>query len=112
MKKKELSVFDKRELFEEEVTPLLEEIKTFCKVNKIPFFFSACVKNDNEGSEYIHDGNLCESNKIVLTDDKITDFIRILCGFKIREKNNMGYDFALPGEDIELNMDELGEMVI
>ena len=110
MKKKELTEFDMHDVFDAEVAPLLKQLKAVCKVHKIPFFFSACIENSEEGSEYFHDGNLCGSNQIVLKDDKITDFLRILCGFRLRvDEKTKEYSYTLPGEDIELDMDSLSE---
>lgn len=101
---KTLTVFDESDTFNEKLAPLLKKIDTICKANKIPFFFAACVKNDEKDSTYEYVGNLCGSNEFVLKDDKITDFIRILCGFKLQiaDNNPDNYTLNIPGEDIEI----------
>ena len=105
--KKELTVFDYTELYNEKIVPLIKQIDIICKANKIPYLFCACTKNDEEESTYVYEGNLCGSNNIVLKDDKMTDFLRILAGFKLKsvESVNGGYTLSPPEESVEINMD-------
>ena len=102
--KKELSVYDHTELYNNQVVPLLKQIDIICKANKIPFLFCACIKNDENGSEYTYEGNLCGSNNIVLKEDKMTDFLRILAGFKLKsvESTQGGYTLSPPEDSIEI----------
>ena len=104
---KEYTIFDKTDIYNEEIQPILDKLDIVCKANKIPYFFTACVKNDETESEYRNEGNLCGSNEFVLKTDKITDFFRILCGFKLETKQNGEYVIAPPGEDIEINFEEI-----
>lgn len=99
-----ITEFDRQNIYEKEAEPLLKQLEVVLRANMIPFFFSACVKNSEEGSEYVHEGNLCGSNRIVLKDDKITDYVRVLCGFKI-ETQDEGYTINPPGEDIEITFE-------
>ena len=97
---KELTVYDATDAFEE-IRPLIKRIDIICKANKIPYMFAACVKNDENGSEYSYDGNFCGSNEIVLKDDKITDFIRILAGFRLKTDGD-GYEVKME-DDIQID---------
>ena len=103
--KKELTVYDHTELYNEQIVPLLKQIDIICKANKIPFLFCACTKNDENGSEYIYEGNLCGSNNIVLQEDKMTDFVRILAGFKLKsvESTQGGYTLSPPDDVIDID---------
>lgn len=106
--KKELTVYDHTELYNSEIVPLLKQIDIICKANKIPFLFCACVKNDQDGSEYTYEGNLCGSNNIVLNEDKMTDFVRILAGFKLKsvESTQGGYILSPPEDSIDIEFTE------
>jgi len=109
MQEKELTKFELNEIYENEIEPLVKKIDIICKANKLPYFFAACVKNDEEGSDYVYDGNLCGSNGFVLKDDKITDFLRLLVGFKIKsqEEKTGAYTITPPGNDINLDFSDV-----
>lgn len=101
---KSLTEFDEKESYQEEIEPLVKKLDTLCKARNIPYFFAACVSNSDEGSHYEFNGNLCGSNEIVLKEDKITDFVRILCGFKVKsaDEKEGAYSVSPPGDEIEI----------
>ena len=78
------STFDKSKQFEEICRPILTELVQECQLLRIPFFWSACVKNDDESSEYVNDGVMCGSNNIFLTDDRITKHMYVAAGVDIK----------------------------
>ena len=41
-------VFDKTEIFKRECERLLDELTLLCSIHRIPFFWTAAVKNDSE----------------------------------------------------------------
>jgi len=61
-------------------------------------------------TEYEYEGNFCESNGIVLADDKLTDFLRITCGFKVMpvQDEEEAYTLTMPGESIEMDYGDEG----
>jgi hypothetical protein len=105
----EPTIIHKKEVYEEEIAPLVKRLNLLLRAHGIPYFFSACVENDENGSEYVHDGNLCGSNGIALHDDKITDFLRILCGFRVKsaESEDGGYYIAPPADEIEIDFGDI-----
>lgn len=106
---KELTPIHRKKQYEDKIAPLVRQLDLMLKSEGIPYFFSACVENGEDGTEYIHDGNLCGSNGFVLKDDKITDYFRILCGFRLvsHEETEGGYSVLVPEEPIELDMEKL-----
>lgn len=87
--------FDQTEYFEKEVAAKMQEIKILCNRARIPFFFTACVKNDKEGSVYKSTMIGKSRFPINLTEDKITKCLSIMAGF----------DTVCPKEDILYEID-------
>lgn len=76
--------FDKTDTFEEICRPLVNRLVQECQLARIPFFWSACVKNDKEGSTYVNDGMMCGSSGIKLKDDQITKHMMVAAGADIK----------------------------
>ena len=85
----ELTVFDRTEAYKKNVEPLVKKIKNECSVLHIPFFFSACVKNSEEGSVYKNESHPCGSGGYKLKDDRITPHLGITLGFRAVPKTSM-----------------------
>lgn len=49
---KKITAFDKRDVYESVIGPKVADLKLYCQVHKIPMFFAAAVKNDEDGTEY------------------------------------------------------------
>lgn len=90
-----VSVFDRSDIYASRIEPIVKKLKNECAVAHIPFFFSACVKNDEEGTEYQNEGHLCGSGDYKLTDDRITPHLNVALGFKT----------VPPRSDMEIDMD-------
>lgn len=97
MQNKKYDAFDKEEAFKKECQPLLDELVLKCSLLKIPFFWSACIKNNELDSTYISDAVATGSRKITLKEDKIAKYMAVLNGF----------DVVPHRELLEINMDEL-----
>ena len=74
--------FDKEKEYKElckrfKIEDFIEE----CRSEKIPFFITACVKNDENGSTYLSDASATGSQNIELKDDHIIKHISVLNGF-------------------------------
>lgn len=90
------TIFNKEAVYNEEVAPLVEKIRSLCTIKGIPFFFGACVKNEDNASEYRYNGNFCGSSGFILYDDRITKCLNVVNGF----------DTVPRREKIDLSMDE------
>lgn len=75
--------FDKEKIFEDNCRELLDELVLLCSIHRIPFFWTAAVKNNNESTEYISDGVGIASRSIVLKEDKISKHLAINAGFDV-----------------------------
>lgn len=74
--------FDKKKVYKELCKKYkIEEFIEECRSESIPFFITACVKNDEDGSEYVSDASATGSQGIRLKDDQIVKHISILNGF-------------------------------
>lgn len=77
------TVFDKTEVYNNQIMPLVVQIKQICQRERMPFFISTCIKNSDEGSEYKSDMTGSASNKIQLKQDHIVDYVKVLNGFPV-----------------------------
>ena len=73
--------FDKEAVFEAKIKPLLQEITSLCSANDIPMFFSACIKETGEKSEYKNECVSPRSHGINLSNDRFSDYIGVTLGF-------------------------------
>lgn len=73
--------FDKEEIFETKIKPLLQEITSICSANDIPMFFSACVKETGTNSEYKNECVSPQSHGMNLSNDHFSDYIGVTLGF-------------------------------
>ena len=79
--------FKKSDVYSKDIFELVHELKVLCKQENIPFFFAACVENNDHASKYeleMLSAALCDTK---LTDDWISKFVAITRGFN-----------AVPGE--------------
>lgn len=121
--KKSTEIFDKKEEFEKHCQKLLDELMLQCSLYKIPCFFTACVGNTPDKSEYIHaedEGNaryindaVCAGSRdIHLTDDQIKKHLCVVCGFDVvpsRKALEVDMEEIFteePADDIFLGVDE------
>lgn len=104
------TMFDKEKEFADVCKPLLNKLITICSLHHIPFFWTACVKNDPSGTtyqsgtdathtKYMNDVSGSVSRGIALHDDQIVKHIAVAAGF----------DVIPHREDVEVNMDELDD---
>lgn len=108
---KNLTIYDKSDVYKREVKPLIDNIKKVCVVNNIPIFISCAISNSEEKTEYKTDGIMTGSAGINLKNDKLEDFLMVLRGAKLEsfgalkkfESDEMDYimDIEDDIEDIE-----------
>lgn len=76
-------VFDKTKVFKKECQPILDELILKCSLHRIPFFWSACTKSNEDESIYTNDAVATGSRDIRLKDDRIAKFLAVLGGFDV-----------------------------
>jgi len=100
MKQEEkLTIFDKTQVFEENCAEMLKKLVAVCEMHRIPFFFSACIKNDEDGTKYKNDGNMTGSSGIVLKDDQINRHMLVAAGFGVVQNP---YDMEIMMDDPDM----------
>jgi hypothetical protein len=75
--------YNKTSVYESQIVPLLSEITTICEKEKIPFFFSAAVKNTDKETIYrdVTDGTIAMG--VLLNDDRIVEYLKIAAGYEV-----------------------------
>lgn len=80
-------IFDKSEIFKNEIQSMLDEIVLRCSIHRIPFFWTAAIKNDNETTEYTNEAVAPGSREMLLKDNKINKHMLVAAGFDVVPKN-------------------------
>ena len=83
MKDDNLTIYNKEDVFEKEIKAKLDEVIALCNFNRIPFFYSACVANSENGAEYKSDSIGAAEKEIFLDEDKIAKHIAVCAGFDV-----------------------------
>lgn len=111
-KNKNISIYDKTKLYEQEIEIKLKEIKKLCAKNDIPFFCGFAVKNTENKTSYKYDGFLPAAMDLVLTDDIFNSHLGVIRGFKVSERS-LPSDLEIDGEllaemetDLDTDLDE------
>ncbi len=73
--------YDRTHDFENEVAPLLQELKRVCNINRIPMFVCVATKNTPEGATYKSDILSPAQFDLKLKENYFSDFLNILNGF-------------------------------
>ena len=95
----EIVEFDETDYFESEIAEKLRELKVLLNRARIPFFFTACVKNDEKESVYKSTMIGKARFPLLLFDDKITKCLSVMAGFKT----------VFPNKDITMDIDQVLE---
>ncbi|MGN0241315.1 MAG: hypothetical protein ACI4CS_06480 [Candidatus Weimeria sp.] len=102
----ELSVYDASKTYDNEILPLVEQIKQICAVKEIPFFFTCAVKNSDKGTEYKNEGVLTGSYGINLKTDNFAPILGVMNGGRVVFTEDE--DDALSGELSDMLSDDDG----
>lgn len=97
--------YNKKREYDEFIKPELIKLKKLCMTYDIPFFFTVCVKNDENDSVYINDMYSGLAKGMNLTKDYFPNLAKVMVGFETR----------MPQEKIlfepeELNTDFISEL--
>ena len=76
-----LVVFDKQKVFNDEIKPILDELKDTCVRCDIPFFTVFATENTDDRTLYKMDGMFPGVQDIKLTDDKIAYLYKYMTGY-------------------------------
>lgn len=97
MKKPNITKFDRAGFFGTDIKPELDRAASLCREHGVPFFYTACVKNSADASEYVWDAVTPESLGLSLCKDMIWKHICVANG-----------DEAVPslGEDVEMTLNK------
>lgn len=113
-----LTIYDKTELYKEEIAPLVAEIRKICAINNLPFFFSCPVSNDDKGTVYKTTGHMTGAANIELKDDLFRKYMLLIRGAKLKSlipgidsDDEVFENFVLRNDDTSeiWDADELGE---
>ena len=102
MAEKNTSYYNKKEIFENECRPLLQELSSKCHLYNLPFFFSCCVMNDQSDSEYVNEVSGAAGRGITLTKDLIGDYMAVILGFKVVKEDELILEVPSAPDDLEL----------
>lgn len=75
-------IFDKEELFEQEIQPVMDHLKSLLLHYDLPFFFAVAVESDENGTKYIYESHDVWSTSRHMKDDIISGFIKVVNGLK------------------------------
>ena len=86
--------YDRTQIFEEKIQPLLTELEKTCYRYHIPLFVSAAVQETGKDTVYKHVYISPAIVKRELSEDKLSHFIRVIHGYKtISPTDDVDFDF-------------------
>ena len=84
--------YDKAEIYEKEIAPLVHQLVEACNFNRIPLFVSAAVTNKDGKTNYQTETLSAAQFNMSLADDKVADYKR-----KKRGLESFQVNFTHPG---------------
>ena len=67
--KKEIFPYDKTKVYQEQIEPLVEQLKIACAINDVPFFMEFAIKNDERSTTYKYEAYSANAMGKPLTKD-------------------------------------------
>lgn len=89
-----ITVYDKEKEFDKDCRERLEELRSYCVLHNIPFYFTACIKNNEEESVYVSEGSLTGSSGIKLKNDRLKKHLLV----------GLDFDVVPKREELEIQM--------
>lgn len=77
----DITVFDKTDIYENEVLPIVEHLRMVCSKNEIPMFLTIAVKNDDNGTVYKNEMISAVSAGIHLKNEHLVNHVNVMNGF-------------------------------
>lgn len=75
--------FDKAEIYEAQIEPLVKEIEKICYRERIPMFAAFAIKDDGKETTYCNAYVGSRTVRKNLTQDRMVHFIRVVRGYKV-----------------------------
>lgn len=79
----ESSIFNKDEVYQSTIAPLVDQLVKMCAIYDIPVFIAACTANDNVSSTYHYDGISPEGLNLELSNDFFGKMLCVTRGFDV-----------------------------
>lgn len=88
--------YDKKKEYDSQIAEKVNELKRLCNKAKIPMFFAACVKNDQDSKYEIEllSPAVCD---VSLQKDFFCRFVNVTCGF----------DTVVPNHNTPIDADDI-----
>ncbi len=87
--------FNNKAVYEEQIAPLVQQLKNVCIHNNIPFFIGVPVKNNEKETKYAYDGLMPNMFNVVLKDDRIAKHLLVANGFDVRTGRQDAFEDAV-----------------
>ena len=75
-------MYNKKDYCKQEIEPLVAQLKTLCAKERIPFFFTACVADEEDNSEYYQELLSPGAIGIDIKDSKFERLMNVMRGFR------------------------------
>ncbi len=90
--KEGLTIYNSKKIYNDEILPLINQIKIICAKNNLPFFCTCPVVNSEEETKYETDGYFTGSSGINLKKDHIINMIKVLRGVELKPVGRVQLD--------------------
>ena len=81
-------VYNKTDVYNEEIKDLVKRILLICDKEKIPMFMSFAVQNDENGTKYISEMQSAASHGIELEKDLLVKHALVIAGIYPQSESN------------------------
>jgi len=96
------AVFNKENIYAESIKETAEKLSLLCRQNNMPFFWTICTGNGEDGTTYESDGASAASRGMNVMDDRVPKHLAVAMGFNVAkptEEFDSGYlDYSIPDE--------------
>lgn len=75
--------YDKTDVYNEKIVPLLDQLEKICTKEQIPFFFSAAVANNEETTSYEQRARTAAPMGFGITKDLLVEHVKVCAGFEV-----------------------------
>lgn len=75
--------YDKKEIFENILKPLVDQIDELCGIHQIPYFVTIAVENAADHTLYESRARTAAPMGITLTNDLLTNHVKVSAGFDV-----------------------------
>ena len=79
----DLTLFNKRDVYERDIKPHVDQIIKVCVINKIPFLSTCVVESAPSYTKYANNGYLTGSSDIHLADDQFERQLLVMRGAQL-----------------------------